>query len=95
MPQLGLLPIKAWKSKEGERQKGSASRAQVLCTGHDVIECTRVVIDQGVQEPKQALASSDELIVEECDDACKDRACAAHPGHWANLTAIHNEDILG
>ena len=56
-------------------------------TRRDIVERARVFIDEWVQKPKRLLSSSDELVVDERNDARKNRARAARSGNKAELAA--------
>ena len=44
------------------------SKEEGILTGSDIVERLRVRVQPRVQEPKLALAGSEEAVVDECDD---------------------------
>ena len=63
-------------------------------TRRDIVERARVLIDEWVQKSERLLSSSDELVINERNDARKNRARAARSGNKTELAAEGDLDVL-
>ena len=66
----------------------------MMLTRHNVIKSIWTFVNQGIQESKRILTGSDELIIDECNNAYKYWASAACSGNIAWLALPDNRDIL-